>query len=102
MGFNIVLEDEDRSALEQIDDPKGLLYSILPEEANPPYQYLPYIDRYGDTVFNRPQMEPFLREWELLIAKSADLETRRLLVEVRRLASECRDQVHLYLRFVGE
>jgi hypothetical protein len=102
MGFNIILEDEHRTKIEQIDDPKGLLYDILPEAASRSFHYLPYIDRYGDTIFNRPQMEPFLGEWGLLIAGSKDLEARRLLTEVRRLATEVRDQVHLYLRFVGE
>ena len=102
MGFNIILEDEHRSKVEQIDDPKGLLYGVLPEETNRTFQHLPFIDRYGDTVFNRPQMEPFLSEWGVLIAGSKDLEVRRLLAEVKRLATQVKDQVHLYLRFVGE
>jgi hypothetical protein len=102
MGFNIQLEDERGAAVEQIDDPKGLLYEILPKEASPAFQLLPFIDPYGDTVFNRPQMGPFLREWDQLIGGSRDLEVRRLLTEVKRLASACENGVHMYLRFVGE
>lgn len=102
MGFNVQLESEHGEVAERLDDPRGLLYGILPEQADSLFQYLPYIDRYGDTIFNRPQMEPFLREWDRLISNSRDLEVRRLLAEVKRLATACQDGVHLYLRFVGE
>jgi hypothetical protein len=79
-----------------------LLYRVFPEQADAVFQYLPYIDRYGDTVFNRPQMEPFLRELDRLMVSCSDLEVRRLLGEVKRLAAACQNGVHLYLRFVGE
>jgi hypothetical protein len=102
MGFNVQLEDEHGVVAEQIDDPRGLLYNVLPEEASAEFVYLPYIDRYGNTVLNRPQMDPFLREWELLIRSCHDLEVRRLLGEVQRLASMCQNRVHMYLRFIGE
>lgn len=102
MGFNIQLEGEDGVANERVDDPKGLLYDLLPQEPNGVFHYLPFIDRYGDTIFNRPQMEPLLYEWNQLILGCRDLETRRLLENVKRLAMACQNGVHLYLRFVGE
>jgi hypothetical protein len=102
MGFNVQLEDEHGEVAERLDDPRGVLYHVLPEQAGSQFQYLPYIDRYGDTIFNRPQMEPFVREWDRLISNCRDLEVRRLLTEVKRLATACQDGVHLYLRFVGE
>lgn len=102
MGFNIRLEDEHGVVAEQIDDPRGLLYKVLPEQPDGSYQYLPFIDRYGDTVFNRPQMKPFIAEWSRLIGECSDVELRHLLNAVRRLAASCEEGVHLYLRFVGE
>ena len=102
MGFNVQLENEDGEVAERLDDPAGLLYRVLPEQADNMFQYLPYIDRYGDTIFNRPQMEPFVREWDRLISNCRDLEVRRLLAEVTRLATACQNEVHLYLRFIGE
>lgn len=102
MGLNVQLEDEHGEVAERLDDPRGLLYRVLPELADSEFQYLPYIDRYGDTIFNRPQMEPFVREWDRLISNCRDLEIRRLLAEVKRLATACRAGVHLYLRFVGD
>jgi hypothetical protein len=102
MGFNVQLEGEDGLVTERISDSKGLLYSVLPQEANGAFQYLPFIDPYGDTVFNRPQMKPFLREWDRLMMASRNLEVRRSLGDVKRLAVACESGVHLYLRFVGE
>jgi hypothetical protein len=102
MGFNVQLEDEHGVVTEKMDDPRGLLYNVIPEEPSAEFVYLPYIDRYGNTVLNRPQMDPFLREWELLIHSCRDLEVRRLLGEVQRLARMCQNRVHMYLRFIGE
>ena len=103
MGLSVVLEDErgERQGT-PIEDPKGFLTSELPPVEGKGYAYLPYIDRYGDTIFNRPQMVPFLREWQQLQRSVSGIEPRMLMEQVEQLAIECRDSVHLYLRFVGD
>lgn len=102
MGFNIILEGEDATALEQVDDPAGLLYEIMPTYEDKAFTYLRFIDPYGDTVFNRPQMEPFLNEWQRLRERAVDPNAQQIVAAVERLARQCQDEVHLYLRFRGE
>ena len=78
MRFNVLLEDENGVVTERVEDPKGLLYHVLPEQANSEFHYLPYIDRFGNTVFNHPQIEPLPREWEHLLVECRDVEVATL------------------------
>ena len=66
------------------------------------YNLLCYIDPYGDTVFNRLQMDVFLLEWERLRAMARTPEQLEAWSGVRDLARKCNDDVHLYLRFIGD
>ncbi len=63
---------------------------------------LSYIDPYGDTVFNALQMDDFLTDWRILSDAATTKEVRDFLAEVESLATQCRDTVHLYLKFIGE
>jgi hypothetical protein len=47
-------------------------------------------------------MEPFLAEWALLPRDGLDPADAAVLDAVERLAARCRDEVHLYLEFVGD
>jgi|SRR5690606_18031799 len=100
--MNIVLEGEDAAPIQQVDDPKGLLYKVLPPYEDTTFFSLRFIDPYGDTIFNRLQMEPLLEEWQRVQADVVDPDAQRLMREVERLARRCQDEVHLYLRFQGE
>jgi len=102
VGINIILEGEDGVALEQVDDPTGRLYKIMPRYEDSSFPFLRFIDLYGDTIFNRPQMEPFLDEWRRVRERAADPDARQLVAEVERLARRCQNEVHLYVRFQGE
>lgn len=102
MGLNIRLEEEDGSVVEQIEDPRGDLNRLLVAVADGSPICLQYIDLYGDTVFNRLQMKPFLREWAGLKARAVERPQAHLVTEVERLARTVEDDVHLYLRFVGD
>lgn len=101
MGFCIFLENESGEALEQVEDPKNVLHQLLPSE-DASYQYLRFIDWYGDTIFNRPQIQPFLNEWDRLSKSARTLEEEALLSRIRELAVRCSREPHLYLRFCGD
>ena len=60
------------------------------------------IDPYGDTIFNRLQMERFLSEWVDVAAKPRTSEERTLVQEIEKLAHRCQDEVHVYLKFIGD
>ncbi len=53
------------------------------------------IDPYGDTVFNRIQIERFLREWAFVSAKAQTLEESSLVATIEKMALRCQDEVHL-------
>ena len=101
MGFCIILENEDGERLEQVDDPKNLLHQLLPSE-DASYQYLRFIDWYGDTIFNRLQIQPFLDEWDRITRAARTSEENELLGRIRELAIRCSTKPHLYLRFAGD
>jgi hypothetical protein len=60
------------------------------------------IDCYGDTVFNRIQMTRFLEEWTYAESQAETEYEKALASAVRRMATRCRDEVHLYLKFIGD
>jgi hypothetical protein len=98
----VILEEEDGSVVERLDDARNLLGSVLPGYEDATFHQLRFIDPYGDTVFNRPQMEPFLVEWDRIATRPLDVERRRVVDQVARLARRCSEEVHLYLRFRGD
>lgn len=103
MGLTIALVDErGEMQAEPITDPRDMLGQLLPAGDGSEYQWLPYIDRYGDTIFNHLQVEPFLREWRSLYGKARTEPERTLLAAVEQLAKSCEDGVHLYLKFIGD
>lgn len=101
MGFCVILEGEDCEPLEQVEDPENILHQLLPSE-DPSYQYLRFIDWYGDTVFNRLQIQPFLGEWDRLTELVRTPGENALLARIRELAIRCSKEPHLYLRFSGD
>jgi hypothetical protein len=95
------LQTERGEVLEQVLDRHGHIAASAPpltDEGSPCWRF---IDPYGDTVFNRLQMEAFLVELDLII-RQATPDRVPILEKVRALALRCRDDVHLYLQFEGD
>ena len=100
MGIEVRLQDEFGSCIESVPDPKNLLGRLLPTDSDA--VLLSGIDPYGDTVFNGRQMNRFLAEWASVAARSKTQEDRDLTGRVEHLARRCRDEIHLYLAFIGD
>jgi hypothetical protein len=47
-------------------------------------------------------MGRFLLEWEAVSSNAVATEERDLVSKIRDLALRCRDEVHLYIKFVGD
>lgn len=102
MGLTIVVRDPDGADLSTpVVDERNLLDDLLPQD-DVSYPYLSFVDPYGDTVFNRPQMKPFLMEWRRLAAQAGSPALISLFERVEALASMCEREVHTYLVFVGD
>lgn len=102
MGLEIVLQTELGARVDAVADPKNYLGKLLPEIDGEKCPILGGIDPYGDTIFNGIQMRRFLLEWVEVSAKADTPEERQLVSKVEELARRCRDEVHLYIRFVGD
>lgn len=90
MTWDVCLENEDREIVDQI----ALGGEVLSEGEN--YSCLKYLDKYGDTVFNRLQMEVLEKDVSKL-GISAEEKNR-----IRDLIQKCKNGTHLYIRFSGE
>jgi hypothetical protein len=101
MSIEIILQRENGEAVDQVLDFHSDLGRIWPigGEAFP---LLQYIDPYGNTIFNGPQMGEVIRELDSLAVSATTEAARSLLTEVRGLAVRCRNNEHLYLKFVGD
>jgi hypothetical protein len=102
MGLDIELQDERGETLEAVADPQNLLGRLLPPNDDASQPTLASIDPYGDTVFNRIQIKLFLREWAVVSAKAQTAEELRLVAAIEKMAIRCHDEVHLYLKFIGD
>ncbi len=101
MGIDIILENEQAQVIGQVDDPRNLLGGLLPGRDDS-YHCLRFIDPYGNTIFNRLQMERFLEEWQQIKQNARSQEERQLLDDVEKLARRCASEPHFYLRFRGD
>src|SRR3989442_12391076 len=102
MPISIVLIDEFDKEVARLDDVTNMLDHLLPSVEDSSSHYLPFIDSYGDTVFNQLQMKPFLDEWTRLKKPAETAEERALIEQVTALALRCQDEPHLYLKFYGD
>ena len=102
MGLEIVLQTESGARIDSVADPKNYLSKLLPQIGDERQPLLGGIDPYGDTVFNRIQMGRFLLEWATVSSTAVTTEERELVSKVEDLALRCRDEVHLYIKFVGD
>jgi len=102
MGLNIELQDELGDRIAGVDDSKNLLANLLPEVSGDDYPLLGSIDPYGDTVFNNLQMRRFPTEWAVVSEKANTADEQLLVSTIEALARRCCDEVHVYLKFIGD
>lgn len=95
MPWSVRLQDERGKPVLAQD--AGVEFATVP--SNTGFKLLHYVDRYGDTYFNRVQMADFLTDWDKL-EPTGDQRLQWKLV--RDMAVRCLDEPHLYLRFIGD
>lgn len=94
MPQTIVLEDENKKPICTL---KGE-FDVFKNCNLKQYKLLHYLDKYGDTVFNRNQMEDLISDLKRL----KQVESSPLIEEILQLAELCKEQVHTYLVFYGD
>ena len=102
MGLCVALQTESGKQIEFVSDEKNLLDRLMGFPDANAFPMLASIDRYGDTIFNRLQMDRFLAEWKTLFNSAMTPEETVLLNAVKDLAEKSIRGVHLYLAFIGD
>ena len=102
MGIDVQLTDEHGNIEAEVLDPMNRLTHLLAEFGDPSSHCLQYIDPFGDTIFNRLQMDRLLQEWALIEESALDAEDKVQLTDIKALAVRCSDSVHMYMKFVGD
>jgi len=102
MGINVCWEDERGNKLgEEIGDPQNLLAHALPRITDADSKCLPFIDPYGDTLFNYLQRPALISELEVLQRHlSGDTERQHVGKVLDLLRRE--PQLRAYVRFIGD
>lgn len=101
MGVDVYIETEFGERIEEFLDPKGIIARLLPIGDNR-FSLLRYIDLYGNTIFNRLQMEQLLFELEQLKNDDRTPEEIAVIEKLQEMARRCQNEPHLYLKFYGD
>lgn len=101
MGVDVYIETEFGEKIDEFLDPKGIIARLLPIGDNR-YSLLCYVDPYGNTTFNRLQMEQILIELEQLKNEERTSEEIAAIEKLQEMARRCQNEPHLYLKFYGD
>jgi len=97
--ISAVIQDENGNQVgERIDLPAGL----FPDLHDTRFVCLRFIDPYGDTVFNRLQVQAMLEDLRLLKTVSQSHDQQMLIQRIEALGEICQKEAHLYLKFIGD
>jgi hypothetical protein len=114
--IRVELRTERGEVVGDLDDPAGGTFdaagdfdgvlpqvpALPPPPVNETFTLLRYVDPYGNTVFNRGQMDDLLRDIEVATTRQLTPVQRRGLDRLRVMAHRCKDSVHLYVWFIGD
>ena len=102
MGINVRLETEYGNVLGEVLDPQNQLEGLLPSWDDKHFACLRFVDPYGNTIFNRPQMPTVLAELRAIRGNASTPEQETLLNAIEELAQAAQGEPHLYLKFIGD
>ena len=102
MTWPVIWQNEHGEELGRLDDPGFLPELLPPSDESPTTACLGFIDPYGDTVFNQAQLDQLLAELESRRASIRDLRVRRGLDQLLAFLRPCVDQLHTYIKIIGD
>jgi hypothetical protein len=94
MAWTIILENENKETVSSLSHE----FDIGLQSDLSGLKLLCYLDAYGDTIFNRLQMDDLIKDLERLKL----LKANPLLDEIHLLAERCKRETHTYLVFYGD
>jgi hypothetical protein len=102
VDVNVRWQDEDGKRIEEILDPDMRISHLVLNTDLDGTTCLQFIDPYGDTTFNRLQIPILIEELKSVANEVRDTDIRDHLLRVVELAEKSRDEVHTYLKFIGD
>jgi hypothetical protein len=97
MGLTIILEGEDGGQVHALTEE---LYCSPQDLYGNNFKILKYIDLFGDTTFNRIQLDDLIDD--LLQLQLLLPEQSSFIKEIIELANSSKSKVHTYLKFYGD
>lgn len=94
MSWTIILEDENKNQISKLKDEFDVKVKISEKE----FKLFQYIDSFGNTTFNRLQMDDLISD----LSKLKLVEDNSKIVELIELAEKCKNGIHYYLVFYGD
>lgn len=103
MGIEVAWVNENHEPIQVVEDMQGHLKAFLTSDlpALPP-TCLRFVDPWGDTVFNQAQIPVLLAELREVASASAQPELRAHLDKVVGLVQRSLEQMHTYIKFIGD
>jgi hypothetical protein len=101
MGIDAQTQDERGVVIGKLLDPQSLTQILISDEANRT-TCLRFIDPYGDTLFNQLQIPVLISELEKMIAVCTNAEAKQHGEELLTLIVGAKDEVHIYVKFIGD
>lgn len=92
MGWTVILEDENNQVLSKLSEEL-----IIENSDFTGFVLLKYLDPYGDTIFNRLQIDDLIHDLEIL-SNTSNLNFDELIA----LTKKCIEMQHTYVVFYGD
>ena len=99
MPIDVEWQDEDGATLARYEGPFVTL--TLVERADPASVCMRFIDPWGNTTFNQQQLPVLVQELEALDSRTRDAQ-RDVIQALLAFLRPARDQVHTYVKFIGD
>ena len=94
MAWTIILENENKEPILSLNDE----FDIDSDTDLSNFKLLCYLDAYGDTIFNRLQMDDLIKDLQCLKLTKIN----PFLDEIQIIAEHCKKEEHTYLAFYGD
>ncbi len=102
MGLDVILQTEFGEEEGTVADPHNVLVKLLPPPSDRTFRFLPFIDPYGNTVFNRLQVDELILELNRIQQQAISAREVELLDQIKELAERVKRGIHMYLKFEGD
>jgi hypothetical protein len=102
MGIDVIWQSEFGNKLDSMGDPNSHLPHLLERTDIGSTCCLRFIDRYGDTVFNRYQIPTLIEELENIKSEISDPAQMTFYRELLQFIKKREDLIHIYLKFIGD